>query len=183
MKRTLLAALAVGMLAVVPARTLSAQSDVRFGVGAGLLLPMGDYSDDAVWGDKLGFHFGAGASIGLGTAPVRIRAEGSYSQTSHDVDGNTKMFGGMASLVYPFETPGKVKPYVLAGVGVYNVKESLSDSSETGVGFGGGAGLMFDVGSARVFVEARYLTSKAFDVTFARLPITVGVSFGGKKTM
>jgi len=34
-----------------------------------------------------------------------------------------------------------------------------------------------------LFVEARYITQKAFDLTFARLPITVGVQFplGGKK--
>jgi len=28
-----------------------------------------------------------------------------------------------------------------------------------------------------LFVEARYLTVKAFDVTYAQLPVTVGVSF------
>src|ERR1043166_2991857 len=121
------------------------------------------------------------------TAPVRARVEGTYTQTSHQtgVDGNTKLIGGMVSLVYPFATAGKIKPYILGGVGLYNNKFSANgaDTSKTGVGFGGGAGLRFPMPSASVFVEARYLTMKAFDLTWAQLPVTVGLSFpmGGKK--
>ena len=175
MRRTLLAVVAVGMLAVVPASVARAQA--TFGLGAGLTMPIGDYGDV----DKMGFHFGAGASFALGAAPVRIRVEGTYSQTSHDgADGNFKIIGGMANVVYPFETAGQVKPYVLAGVGYYNVKESVFDVSESGVGFGGGAGLKFALGSANLFVEARYLSVDAGGATFAFVPITVGVSFGGK---
>src|SRR6266540_2282575 len=99
----------------------------------------------------------------------------------------TKLIGGMVSLVYPFSTAGSVKPYVLAGVGFYSTKLTIPsasvDTSKTSVGFGGGAGIRFPMSSMSLFVEARYLTQKAFDVTFARLPITVGVQFplGGKK--
>jgi len=189
MRKLLGSALVLAVLVFAGTAAAAAQSDVRFGLGAGVVIPMGDYSDDVAWGDKLGFLFGAGASIGLGTAPVRIRVEGSYSQTAHDsaawggVDGNTKILGGMASVVYPFETAGKVKPYVLAGIGYYSVKESILDESESGVGFGGGAGLMLAAGSANILLEVRYLTSKAGGLNFARLPIMVGVSFGGAKKM
>lgn len=187
MKRLGLAMLAVAALCVAAAQPGAAQAQgTMIGVGVGLTLPMGDYSDDATWGDKAGFHFGAGVGFALGSAPLRVRVEGSYTQTSHDaVDGNTKLLGGMVSLVYPFQTAGKIKPYILAGVGFYNIKESEADTSESKVGFGGGAGLTFPMSSVNLFVEARYLTTaKAFDLaTLSQLPITVGVRFpvGGKK--
>ncbi|HYU10544.1 MAG TPA: porin family protein [Gemmatimonadales bacterium] len=189
MKRIGLAVLAAAGFTMAVARPVAAQSGTTLGVGVGLTLPMSDYGDKAVLGDKMGFHFGVGAGLALGSAPVRLRVEGSYTQTSHQegVDGNTKLIGGMVSLVYPFSTAGSIKPYVLAGVGFYSTKLTIPsasvDTSKTSVGFGGGAGIRFPMSSMSLFVEARYLTQKAFDVTFARLPITVGVQFplGGKK--
>jgi opacity protein-like surface antigen len=119
-----------------------------------------------------------------------VRVEGTYSQTSHDpavsgVTGKTKMLGGMASLVYSFQTGGSVTPYVLGGLGFYNVKVTATapfsaDTSESKIAFGGGGGLRFPMGSASLFVEARYISIKAFDVTLPYIPIIVGVSFGGK---
>ncbi|PYP39211.1 MAG: hypothetical protein DMD48_07390 [Gemmatimonadetes bacterium] len=186
MKRITLAVLAAAGFTMAMATPAVAQSGTTLGVGVGLTLPMGDYKDTNVWGDKAGFHFGVGAGFALGSAPVRARVELSYSQTKHDgFDGNTKLLGGMVSLVYPFQTAGSIKPYILAGVGVNRIKESVLDSSETKVGFGGGAGVRFPMSSMSVFVEARYLTTgKAFGIAkFSRLPITVGVQFplGAKK--
>ncbi len=187
MKRIGLAVLAAAGFTMAVARPVAAQNGTTLGVGVGLTLPMSDYGDKAVYGDKAGFHFGVGAGFALGTAPVRLRVEGSYTQTSHQtgIDGNTKLLGGMVSLVYPFSTAGSIKPYILAGVGFYNTKISSGgqDTSKTSVGFGGGAGVRFPMSSMSLFVEARYLTQKAFDLTFARLPITVGLQFplGGKK--
>ena len=186
MKRITLAVLAAAGFTMAVAAPAAAQSGTTLGVGVGITNPMGNWKDKNVWGDKLGFHFGVGAGFALGSAPVRARVEGSYTQTSHDgFSGKTKLLGGMVSLVYPFQTAGNIKPYVLAGIGVYNIKESVSDSSETKVGFGGGAGVRFPMSSMSLFVEARYLTTgKAFGIAkFSQLPITVGVSFplGAKK--
>ena len=184
MKR-IMTVLAVAGLCAAAAKPAMAQG-TTLGIGVGITNPMSDYGDKNVYGDKMGFHFGVGGSFALGTAPVRLRVEGTYTQTSHQDaagGGNTKLMGGMVSVVYPFATAGKIKPYILGGVGFYNIKESLSDTSKTSVGFGGGAGIRFPMSSASLFVEARYLTAKAFDLTFAQLPITVGLSFpmGGKK--
>jgi len=187
MKRIGLAVLAAAGFTMLVARPAAAQSGTTLGVGVGLTLPMSDYGDKAVYGDKAGFHFGVGAGLALGSAPVRLRVEGSYTQTSHQtgIDGNTKLLGGMVSIVYPFATAGSIKPYILGGVGFYNTKISSGgqDTSKTSVGFGGGAGIRFPMSSMSLFVEARYITQKAFDVTFARLPVTVGLQFplGGKK--
>lgn len=179
MKRFGLVLLAVMALAVAAAPA-SAQSGSSIGIGAGLTMPMGDYGD----ADKMGFHFGAGAKFGLGSSPISLRVEANYSTTSHDgVTGKFNILGGMASVVYPIQTAGSVKPYALFGLGYYNVKETESDVSESGIGFGGGLGVNFAMSSTNLFVEARYVTSKAADVNFGRVPLTLGVSFplGGRK--
>ena len=185
MKR-IMTVLAVAGLCAAAAKPAMAQG-TTLGIGVGITNPMSDWGDKAVIGDKMGFHFGVGGSFALGTAPVRLRVEGTYTQTSHQtgVTGNTKLLGGMVSLVYPFATAGNIKPYILAGLGLYDNKFSAngSDTSKTAVAFGGGAGLRFPMSSASLFVEARYLTMKAYSFTWAQLPVTVGISFpmGGKK--
>jgi len=189
MKRIAIAVLAAAGFTMAGAASAAAQG-TTLGIGVGITNPMSDWKDKTNgFGDKMGFHFGVGAGLALGTAPVRLRVEGTWTQVSHQtgIDGKTRMLGGMVSLVYPFATAGSIKPYILGGIGFYSTKvtvpSSAIDTSKTSVGFGGGAGIRFPMSSMSVFVEARYLTLKAFDLTLAQLPITVGVSFpvGGKK--
>ena len=88
MKRTMRAVLVVAV-AMLLGSTLSAQraaarqaqaaSTVRIGIGGGVLLPIGDYKTF----DKLGWLAGADVTYWMGSGMVGIRAEGSYSHTSH----------------------------------------------------------------------------------------------------
>ncbi len=176
MKRMVLGVLAI--VCLVSASSLSAQN-ITFGVAGGLLMPMGDYNT----ADKPGFIAGAGVRIPIGTAPVAVRLEGTYSQTSHDgVGGKTKIIGGMASLVYAFQAGGSVTPYVLGGLGYYNAKVDVTgfgSASESKFGFGGGGGLRFPMGGASLFVEARYISVQTSGSALAFVPIIAGVSFGG----
>lgn len=182
MKRLLLAVCGVGALSL-GASMLSAQN-VKIGVSGGMLLPMSDYKT----GDKAGFVFGADGTYWLTGNQIGIRLDASYSQTSEKsgiTAHKTKMLGGMGELVYAFMTPAdQVRPYVFGGVGLYNVKLSIgtADTSETKVGFGGGAGLALKVGtgSTRVFVQGRYMSVKVFDTTLPSLGITAGIRFGTK---
>lgn len=177
MKRFGLVLLAV-MALVVAASPASAQS-IRWGLGAGLLMPMGDYAD----ADKMGYTAGLGGTYNLPSG-VGIRADISYG-TSSEKDGitahSTKIMGGMASVVYAFGSAGP-KPYLLGGIGLSNVKFDVSgtSASETKVSFGFGAGLAFPLGTGgnRLFVESRYtsVSTSGSPVTF--LPIVVGLSFG-----
>ncbi len=177
MKRLGLTMLAVA-LCMIAARPAMAQGHLRYGVQAGLLMPIGDYGDL----DKMGFVGGVGATYWLpGTGNIGVRGDLSYSQTSHDViDGNTKIIGGMASFVYalmPASSPARV--LLTAGVGYYNLKESSTSSSDSKVGFGGGLAVAFKMGtgSTRLVVGTRY-TSVSTDPKMNFLPITVGLSFG-----
>jgi len=174
MKRTLLAGLAVACLAIVAASPGSAQG-LRWGVSVGALMPMGDYNTL----DKPGWVVGAGVTNWLSGGTLGIRGDVSYSTTKRDGGGgDTKIIGGMASLVYGLgPSSASARPFVTGGVGLYNVDFGTVSASK--VAFGLGAGLMFKMGTGgmRLVVATRY-TSVALDPSLNFLPITVGLTFG-----
>ena len=187
MKRVVLAVFAVACLAGMG--SLSAQR-VRYGLGGGVVMPMGDYKTL----DKLGWLAGADVTYWLASAPIGIRGDFQYSQTSHKdvvgvaVDGNSKVIGGMAEIVYAFgEQAAQIRPYILGGVGYFNVKVTATvqgltiAASESKVGFGGGAGLAFKMGTGntRIFVEGKFVNVSTTGGSTTFLPIRVGVRFGG----
>lgn len=178
MKRFGLAILAVMALCAVAVRPATAQN-IRWGVGAGLLMPMGDYKDF----DKLGFTGGLGGTYTL-PGGVGIRADVSYGTTKEKsgvTPHSTKIIGGMASVVYAFGAAGP-KPYIMGGLGLYNVKFDVSgtSASETKVSFGFGAGVSLPMGTggSRLFAETRYTSVSTSGSATTFLPLVVGVSFG-----
>ncbi len=183
MKRLVLVMLAMA-LGVVAARPAMAQGNLRYGVAAGVLMPMGNYNT----ADKLGFVGGVGATYWLAGQPIGIRGDLSYSQTSHDeavtVAGHTKIIGGMASVVYalnPANAPARIM--LNAGLGFYNVKidaTGAGSASESKIGFGGGVAVAFKMGTGgtRLIVGTRYTSVSTSTSSTTFLPITVGLSFG-----
>src|SRR6266545_5379423 len=183
MKRFGLALLAVALI-VVAARPAMAQGSLRYGISGGVLMPMGDYNT----ADKMGFVGGAGATYWLAGQPIGIRGDVSYSQSSHDeavsVAGHTKIIGGMASVVYalnPASAPARI--LLNAGLGFYNVKFDATggaSTSESKIGFGGGAAVAFKLGtgSTRLVVGTRYTSVSTSGSSTTFLPITVGLTFG-----
>jgi Outer membrane protein beta-barrel domain len=179
MKRLGLVILAVA-LCVVATRPAMAQGHLRYGVSAGLLLPLGDYGK----ADKMGWVGGAGATYWLpGTGNIGVRGDVSYSTTSHDPGpGNSKIIGGMASFVYalnPASAPARIM--VTAGVGYFNLKDSeVTTGSVSKVGFGGGLAVAFKLGlsSTRLVVGSRFTNVSTTGGSTTFLPLTVGLSFG-----
>ena len=177
MKRFGLVLLAVMALAV--AATPASAQNIRWGVGAGLLMPMGDYGDI----DKLGFTGGVGGTYTL-PGGLGIRVDASYGTTSEKsgvTAHTTKLLGGMASVVYAFGTAGP-KPYVMGGLGLTNAKIDVggTSASETKVAFGFGAGVSLPMGTggSRLFAETRYTSVSTSGSSLTYLPIVVGISFG-----
>lgn len=173
---------AVAVALLIGATTTAAQG-VRIGLGAGLLLPMGDYKT----ADKTGWVAGVDVTDWLTGGSIGIRAEGSYSQTSHKagVSGNSKIIGGMADVVYAFgKTAASMRPYLLGGVGFYNVKFTGTGPSvsESKIGFGGGGGVAFKLGTggSRVFVEAKYVSVSTSGSSTTFLPVRAGIRFAMK---
>src|SRR2546428_13900105 len=94
MKRLGLVVLAVA-LCMIATRPAMAQGTLRYGINAGLLMPVSDYNTL----DKMGWIAGAGATYWL-PGNVGIRGDVSYSTTSHKGTGggSTKITGGLASV-------------------------------------------------------------------------------------
>jgi Outer membrane protein beta-barrel domain len=190
MKRVLQVALAVAVASVAGLATVVAQG-VRFGLGGGLIAPLSDYKDI----DKMGWHATLNANFAIPLSPVGIRVDGLYGQTSHKdigttaVTGNTKLIGGIANVVYKIPVPAPiVKPYLLAGGGVYHVKIEATqgtttiDTSETKFTWDFGGGATFGAGPASFFAEIRYVSIQESGGSTKFVPITVGVTFGGGKS-
>ena len=173
MKRFGLVLLAVVAL-FVAARPASAQN-IRWGVGAGLLMPMSDYGDF----DKMGFIGAVGGTYNLPSG-LGIRADVSYGTTS-EKDGQpahtTKLLGGMASAVYQFGAAG-AKPYITGGLGFTNAKVDDVGSTELTYALGLGVSLPLGTGGNRLFVESRYTTVDGDGGSLKYMPIVVGLSFG-----
>jgi hypothetical protein len=188
MKGMLKALTAVAMATAFTASTAHAQTPVTFGVGGGVSLPLGDFSDAA----KLGFQGTALVEFAPANLPVGFRVDGSYIRNNFSddaaADGHFQTIDGTANVVYTFKTApeSRFHPYLIAGGGVYNLKADVTDvgsSSSTKFGANAGAGFNIAAGSAMVFVEGRFHNIFQSDddggnVNF--IPITVGVKFGGK---
>jgi hypothetical protein len=152
---------------------------VRFGVGAGLILPMGNYST----GDGVGFHALGLVQMPLPNSPVHLRADLMFAQTSHKspASGSTRLIGGTVDALYHFgDRAGSLRPYVLGGLGYYNAHESVSGTSSSNIAFDLGGGVLFGLGATmHGFAELRYISVQTSGGATAFIPITVGLMFTG----
>ena len=167
-------ALALGLLAA-PALPGQAQptEGIRYGFGGGLILPMGDYGDVA----KTGWHLMGLIQIPISQSPIHLRFDGMYgSNSSKSGSGSIKLAGGTADLLYHLgNRASSVRPYVLGGLGFYNVSNG---SSESDFAFGFGGGILFGVGNMHAFLETRYMSIQTSGNSLTFLPVTFGLMFG-----
>jgi uncharacterized protein YaiE (UPF0345 family) len=187
MKGMLKALTAVAMATAFTASTAHAQTPVTFGVGGGVNLPLSNFKDVA----KLGFQGTALVQFAPANLPVGFRVDGTYQQNKYDDDfatafgdGKWQTIYGTANVVYTFKTAetSKIHPYLIAGGGVYNLKDKPdagTSASSTKFGANAGAGFDMAVGSAKVFLEGRFHNIFVSGNNQSFVPITVGVKFGG----
>ena len=187
MNRVLQSVIAAAVVSVASVATVAAQG-VHFGLGGGLIMPLSDYKNV----DNVGWHALGKLDIAIPMSPVGIRVDGVFGQTKHKdiggspVDGKTQLIGGLVNLVYKIPVPAPVvKPYLLGGGGVYNLKITVPsasvDTSETKFTWDLGVGATFGAGPASFFAEARYVSIQESGGSTKFIPVTVGVSFGGGK--
>lgn len=167
---------AATVLVAAVATTAEAQaSSSRFGINAGIALPMGDFGDAVGMGIHAGGHFSMGLSGNLG---LRINADyGRYSGEDGTGIDNVTFLGGVANLVYNINTSSGLKPYIFGGLGFYNWKVDPFDVSESDLAFNVGAGYDFTLGSAKMFTEVRYLSIQSEGEATNTLPIVIGIRF------
>jgi opacity protein-like surface antigen len=185
MKRALVG-IALAAMVVVPAssqaqRRAATSQPINFSIGAGVAMPMSDWSDAV----GTGFHLEGVGTKKLNASPVFVRGEaaftlfGSKEYANSGIKGSGSQIAGMADLGYNFASSSSVKPYVLGGLGLHHSTfkisadgESASDSKdELGVNLGGG--MRFKMAGRVAYLEARYIS--AGDVK--SLPIGFGLEF------
>lgn len=183
------AVLSAVLMASVGAAPALAQG-AKFAVGGGLTLPLGDFGDAA----GTGYHGLAAVSFQPSGSPVGIQVDGMYQRLGADddpilgdIDVNFQIIQGTANAVYRFQTSEdtKVHPYIIGGVGLYNLKQTGDDvigdpGSETDFGINGGAGFDFNAGAVALFVEGRFHNVFTEGESTNFIPITVGVRLGSR---
>src|SRR2546425_6727053 len=155
---------------------------VRFGLGGGAIVPVGDYKQ----ADKIGWHGVGMVQLGLPALPIEIRADVLYGHTTHKdrsgvvVPGSTKLYGGLANVVYSIGPKVMARPYVLGGIGVYHVKVDVPGhtADETKFAFGVGGGVSVGMGASRFFVEGRFVSVRESGGSTSFLPVTAGGRLG-----
>jgi hypothetical protein len=166
-----------------------AQGGASFSLGGGLTLPLSDFGDAA----GTGFHGLAAVSFVPANFPVGIQIDGMFHRLGvdddpvfGDVDANFQIIQGTANAVYRFaNSPDtRVRPYLIGGVGIYNMKVTGDDvigdpASESDFGINAGAGFDFVAGSVGLFVEGRFHNVFTDGNNTNFIPITVGVRLGG----
>jgi hypothetical protein len=168
-------ALGLGTATTLPAQQRQPTEGTRFGLGVGATLPVGDYGDV----DKMGLNVLGVLQFSLAeTTPVHLRVDGIYSSTAHDsVGGSTSILGGNVSALYHFAAPAATaRPYILGGLGFYNIE--AFGASETKIGFGFGGGVLFGLAGFNAFAEARYLSVQTSASSTTFVPLSVGLMFG-----
>jgi len=175
----------------------------QFGLGGGLMAPVGDYHATASGqGFNTAWHGLALLAFKLPALPVGFRIDATYgansandslkaqltTQLGEPTDKKTKLAGVSVNVTYPAASSAPVRPYAIGGVGLYHMTISTSTSASTGdraatkLAWDLGGGLAFALRGVTLFFEARYVNVAAVSglprTTF--LPFTTGIRFGGR---
>lgn len=192
MKR-LLQVVGVAALAAAPmvAGAQEATKTIGFGVSGGLSQPMGDFADAFKTGFGVAGHV---YFMPAGMPNLAIRGNVGFDRWAaktdeefEGLDANFRTLSGGADVIYRLPTSGGVRPYVLAGLGLYNGKvtfsgdgASVSSDATSKLAFGGGAGLEFKLSGFSTFAEVRYVSrtkEENAESSINWVPVVFGVKF------
>ncbi len=172
------------------------QHRLRVGFGGGMSVPVSDAGDAY----KSGFNGKGFLLVNLGGLPS-FRIDLGYQKFDYKqefqnplgsdaTNATSQILSGVAGIHLDLIRVGPVRPYLLAGLGAFNVRSSLDSLgndtgtvSQTRFGIDGGAGVAFTLGKRLdAFVEAKiqniYTDQGVIDRKSIRvIPITFGIMF------
>lgn len=146
------------------------QHMVRIGLGGGVSVPVAD-AKDAFKDGVNGTGFVLVRILG-GLPALRFafsydryklkQAGGVTPATGQDEVGHSQILGGTAGIKLHL-IPGPIRPFVMAGVGAFNVKDVIDaastsgslSASKTNFGVDGGGGVEIKLGRLSAFAEAK----------------------------
>ena len=169
-RRSILGAVLFGIVlfAITSFATAQGAPGFHIGLSGGADFPVGDQENvyDMGWNGTLMFNWN------FGTSPFGVRLDGSYHQLKVKneleplfLDGEARLLDGTFNFVFGPHFGG-FQPYILGGVGIYDVRFSGQDVfngglefkvSDTRFGWNAGTGFAFCVsGDVHIFLEGRY---------------------------
>ena len=183
MSRRVIALAALGAALVTAPAALHAQSPLKFGLTAGATFPTGDAGDAYEWG----YHLAGHLSVKPPLSPVGVRGEVMFHQLSGkefsdpllgDITlDDPRIIAGIVNAELGLGGVG-VKPYVIGGLGLYNLNFGEGTDSQNKLGFNIGAGLDFGLAGFSAFAEARYHTIQTDgDSNLNVIPVSFGIRF------
>lgn len=170
-------------LMLVPS-IVSAQkrAPVGFGLSGGLSMPMGDFGDSADMGYVIG-----GQIWLLPAATIGFRADVNYdswdlkkSATFSSAKVTFRSISGAANVVIRPTASSKsmLKPYLIAGGGMFNTQassSSQSSASKTNAGIQAGGGIELKLSGFSTFIEGKYVNVFTDVRNTNWIPVTFGV--------
>ncbi|HEX6133430.1 MAG TPA: outer membrane beta-barrel protein [Longimicrobiales bacterium] len=154
-----------------------AQAQIGFSIAGGPTFPLGDAGDFL----DMGYHVQASAIFSLPLLPIGIQADGAFNRFAYsDVDdANFQSLSGSINAVINLPTPG-ITPYLIGGVGYYNLKDEtpLGDADVNDFGINAGAGVRLGLpGIGGVFAEARLHNVFTENESTRFVPVSLGIRF------
>ena len=171
MNRFVRTALMVGAIAVAAGAT---EASAQISIGAGPSFAMGDLGD----GLDMGYHAQVSLGFGLPMLPIGLQADVGLNRfaVSDIDDANFQTIHGAVNAVINLPTPG-ITPYLIGGVGYYNLKFDIAgedaDTNDFGINVGGGVRL--GLPGLGVFAEARLHNVFTEGESSRFLPVTLGI--------
>lgn len=163
--------LTFALAALIPS---GADAQPRFMVAGGFTAPTGSFSDVA----DAGYHGQVGLYVSIPTIPLGLRGDGFFHRLGSPSAAleDTQVLGGTLSVVYDLPGMGLV-PYVLAGLGAYQVETGPVGATvkANDNGYHGGFGVNIGAGTGvSAFAEIRYIKiGGGSDATL--IPFTFGL--------
>jgi hypothetical protein len=168
-----------------------AAAQARAIIGAGLSVPVGDFADESGGAAEAG---GGTVLAGIEWLPqgrsFGLRVDGAYNrfctsaceQAAGDLDVRYRFVNAnLSGLVeFPVGGEGAFRPYMIAGVGLYNYRLEGDDvaagagDSETDFGLNGGLGVTWALGRVGLFAEGRFHNVFATDDDLQYIPVMLG---------
>ncbi len=145
---------------------------VTIGIAGGLALPLGTF------GDAVNSGYAVQGSVGFrpSVVPFGLRADVTYQSFDFDgFDASGSILSGTLNGLIELATTSGVRPYLIAGVGAYNLGGDFNGDTELGVN--GGAGLRFALSGFNTFLEARYHSIFTENNNTNVIPILFGIEF------
>lgn len=137
---------------------------IQLGLGGGGSFPVSDAKDTF----KSGWHASGIVRLNLPMMPFGLQGNFTYNHFKLDEQnvgfgGSGRILSGIADVRYSLPFPGPIQPYLLAGVGEYNIKADPDQSTATaagsttkfGINGGGGVGISFPGLPIHAFVEGK----------------------------